>query len=494
MSRAIARAVAVLVFFLVVASLTARPAACSQPRVFHAQGELAGEVTQTTVILQSRLTAAGGLENGDVPAVAGWARFEYAESADFAGAGQTEWIEARPDNDSIVRTQLRGLRPGRTYLYRLVFGADRSRTEAGPVRRFKTLPAPDRPAPVRFVVGNCMNYAFFFDGPKGDGRNARADPADRRLGYPAMESIGKLEPDFFVGAGDNVYYDHPVKTAATTLPALRRKWHEQFVLPRVVDLVGRTATFWIKDDHDYRYNDADRTGDKAPSHELGVRTFREQLPVVPKTDSADVTYRTVRCGQLLQVWMVEGRDYRSPNKSPDGPEKTIWGAEQKAWLKRTVLASDAPFKILISPTPMIGPDDAYKRDNHTGGFRHEGEEFLTWLAARQQKNFYIITGDRHWHYHSIHPTGCEEFACGALNTENSRLGRAPGDPRSTDPQAKVRQRYTDAKPTGGYLLVEVTPPRRGGPARLRFSIQDEWGKELSCDTKTAFPTQPAERR
>jgi len=88
MSRAIARAVAVLVFFLVVASPTARPAACSQPRVFHAQGELAGEVTQTTVILQSRLTAAGGLENGDVPAVAGWARFEYAESADFAGAGR----------------------------------------------------------------------------------------------------------------------------------------------------------------------------------------------------------------------------------------------------------------------------------------------------------------------------------------------------------------------------------------------------------------------
>lgn len=78
-----------------------------------------------------------------------------------------------------------------------------------------------------------------------------------------------------------------------------------------------------------------------------------------------------------------------------------------------------------------------------------------------------------------------------LNTENSRLGRVPGDPRSTDPHAKVRQRYTDAKPTGGYLLVEVTPPKPSEPARLRFSIQDEWGKELYCETKTASPSQTA---
>ncbi len=458
-----------------------------RPRVFHAQGEMAGEVTQTTVILQSRLTASPGVEDGDVRGATGWGKFEYAESANFAGAAGTEWLEAKTDNDYIVRTQLRSLKPGQTYFYRLLFGADRSQTETGPVRKFKTLARPDQPVRVRFVVGNCMNHAFFFNGPKGDGNKARADATDRQLGYPAMESIRKLQPDFFVGAGDNVYYDHPAKTAAKTLTELRRKWHEQFVLPRIVDMVGQLATYWIKDDHDYRYNDADATGDRAPSHELGVRTFREQMPVVPVTDSADVTYRTARCGQLLQVWMVEGRDYRSPNKSPDGPEKTIWGAKQKAWLQRSVLASDAPFKILISPTPMIGPDDAYKKDNHTGGFRHEGEEFFAWLAANRQKHFYIITGDRHWHYHSIHTTDYEEFACGALNTENARRGRAPGDPDSTDPHAKVIQLYTDANPTGGYLLVEATPAEQGQPARLRFSIQDEWGKELYSNTKTTMP-------
>src|SRR5690606_2923006 len=117
------------------------------------------------------------------------------------------------------------------------------------------------------------------------------------------------------------------------------------------------------------------------SHELGIATFREQVPIVDPSNSRAVTYRTQRMGRDLQLWFVEGRDYRSPNTMPDGPGKTLWGAEQKAWLQRTLRASDATYKILVSPTPMIGPDDAYKRDNHvnTEGFRHEGEGFFSWL-------------------------------------------------------------------------------------------------------------------
>jgi alkaline phosphatase/alkaline phosphatase D len=136
---------------------------------------------------------------------------------------------------------------------------------------------------------------------------------------------------------------------------------------------------------------------------------------------------------------------------------------------------------------MIGPDDAYKRDNHVSheGFRHEGEEFLGWLELNRQDHFYILTGDRHWHYHSVHTSGYEEFACGALNVENARLGRNPGDPQSTDPQALVKQLYTDAKPTGGFLLVDVTPPTATAGATLRFSVRDEQGTELYSATKQA---------
>ena len=70
---------------------------------------------------------------------------------------------------------------------------------------------------------------------------------------------------------------------------------------------------------------------------------------------------------------MEGRDYRSPNDMPDGPGKTIWGEEQMAWLKKTAAESDAAFRILISPTPIVGPDRENKRDNHANKvFKHEG--------------------------------------------------------------------------------------------------------------------------
>lgn len=133
----------------------------------------------------------------------------------------------------------------------------------------------------------------------------------------------------------------------------------------------------------------------------------------------------------------------------------MWGAEQRAWLKRTLKASDAKWKILISPTPMVGPDMAKKSDNHASltGFRHEADAFFARLGENNIENFVTICGNRHWQYHSIHPSGVEEFACGALNDENSRLGIEPGDPSGTDPDALIRQPYISPKPSGGFLLV-----------------------------------------
>ena len=93
---------------------------------------------------------------------------------------------------------------------------------------------------------------------------------------------------------------------------------------------------------------------------------------------AGAMYRTVRWGKDLEVWLVEGRDFRSPNNMPDGPDKSIWGGEQKEWLKKTLLASDATFKILVSPTPIVGPDRGNKADNHANSrVRSRGQRVPT---------------------------------------------------------------------------------------------------------------------
>lgn len=464
----------------------------------HGQGEMAGRVTETSVILQSRLTQGAALIDGDLPGSPGVARFELAANPEFKESRKTRWIEASPDYDYIVKIKVDNLKPATEYYYRLLYGPDRNDITTGGTCSFETLGGKDSVEQIKLAVVTGMNYFFFHEGPYNPKDAYKGD--DKHLGYPALEAIRKLEPDFFVGTGDNVYFDHPAQNQkgnrwtglawsdrAKTEAEMRRKYHEQFVQPRYIELFANVATYWEVDDHDYRYNDCDNTGDNMPTPEMGARNFREQLPVTDPQDPAALTYTTFRISRDLQVWLVEGRLYRSPNRMPDGPDKTIWGATQKRWLKETLLASDATFKILISPTPLVGPDDRSKRDNHCNinGFRHEGQEFFDWLGQNDflDKNFYIICGDRHWQYHAMHPSGFEEFSTGALVDANSRLGVRAGAKNSSDPEGKISQFYCklDGEPSGGFLMVTVTPT--GSAARASFTFYDEQGREVYSNTK-----------
>lgn len=476
-------------------SITLVPAASS---VDHGQGEMAGRVTETSAILQSRLTQGTTLIDGDLSGSPGVARFELADNPEFKKSRKTRWIKASPDYDYIIKVEVAGLRPSTKYYYRLLYGPERDDTSKGRTCSFKTIGGKNAIQKTRFAVVTGMNYFFFHEGPYKPEDAYQGD--DKHLGYPALEAIRKLEPDFFVGTGDTVYFDHPAKRKgsnrwmgvawsdrAKTETEMRRKYHEQFIQPRFVALFADVPTYWEVDDHEYRYNDCDNTGDKMPTPEMGARNFREQLPVVDPADPTASTYATFRVSRDLQIWLVEGRLYRSPNKMPDGPDKTIWGETQKQWLKDTLLASDATFKILISPTPLVGPDDRSKRDNHTnlGGFRHEAQEFFDWLKQNGflNKNFYILCGDRHWQYHAKHPSGFEEFSSGALVEANSRLGVKAGSPKSTDPEGKIRQYYCqlEGKPSAGFLMVTVSPKKEG--AQALFEFYDEHGNLAYSHTK-----------
>jgi len=450
--------------------------------IYHAQGELAGEVTATSVLLQSRLTAISGPvldENGDLPGKGGVAYFEWSETPDFAVPTRSKWSEPRAANDFIIRTQISKLKPGTRYYYRLVFGEVREAVQTGPTRTFKTLATSGK---VSFCMGSCMNYHAFMHGKSNGGGPITATDEDKRLGYPSFSAMAALKPDFFIGTGDIVYYDHPAKPAAQTLPELRKKWHEQFRFPRMIEFFAHIPAYWSKDDHDFRFNDADLGSiQKLPAPKTGIEVFREQMPVFTSGDRETPMYRTHRVHQHLQLWFMEGRDYRSPNKQPDGPEKSIWGREQREWLQRTLKASDATWKVIITPTPMVGPDRNSKTDNHTNlaGFKHEADSFFQWLRDNDLKNVMTFCGDRHWQYHSIHPLGVEEFSVGALNDENAIRGEKPGGPKTTDPEGLVKQPYIYKEPTGGFLHVSIADD-----ARLVIEHRDDHGVLLNGVEKT----------
>jgi len=444
----------------------------------HAQGEMAGLVTPTSAMLQSRLTLTNWQFDNDYIGCQGWGRF-MVYTNDVDSAIYTEWHEAIPEDDYIIKIMLKDLEPNTRYSYRLQYGRDQSNYRTGQICEFKTHAGADISAGTSFAVTTGMNYDKFYNHPQ-----KRFRGVEKELGYPAAESVTKLLPDFFVGTGDNVYYDSNFMPMGQGVDpkTMRNYFHLQFGQPRMVEMFSKMSSYWEKDDHDYRYNDSDTTGERSPSHQLGIKIHKEQLPVSNPEDENAVTYGTYRVSKEAQIWILEGRDYRSPNRNADGPEKTIWGETQKNWLKNTILESDAAFRFIISPTPMIGPDDAYKSDNHVNqkGFRHERDEFFQWMKENNipVNSLVFITGDRHWQYHSIDAEyGYNEFSTGPFVDANSRLGRNPGDPKSTDPKANlVIQPYTSNTPSGGFLYVKVEP--EGNPwkkARATFEMRDENG-------------------
>lgn len=461
---------------------------------------MAGEAMTTTVLLQTRLARQEritysnvhdkqALMQADLPGAPGWVRFVWKPAQGNVSVTYSPWMRAAEAHDCIVRYRVAGLAPGNRLQYALQYGADTLQTQQSPWQR-AAIPAGDRPVKktsLVMVTGSHLSRFYLgggFGKPSAQGAEAYTGK-DKLQGFHGFESIARLKTDFFIGNGDNVYYDHPDDVKAITEPQMRAMWHRQLAMPRIQKMFAGTTTYWMKDDHDHRFDDSDTLPDNPihgslPTHEEGRRMFAEQVPLHQHYHPDSPTYRTIRMNPWLQIWLLEARDHRSPNAMPDGPEKSMWGKAQKEWLQQTLLASNATFKLIVTPTPMVGPDDARKRDNHANpdGFFHEGEAFFAWLKSHKfdTERTFILTGDRHWQYLSIHPTGYKELSSGAMVDQNARLGVPPGAANSSDPRGRIVQTYSSPQASGGFLQVLFHKKRKDW-VQLAFRFRDEHGKQ-----------------
>jgi alkaline phosphatase D len=268
-------------------------------------------------------------------------------------------------------------------------------------------------------------------------------------------------PDFYVHTGDVEYYDKPAPYALTER-LMRFKWDRLFALPYQRDFYTQTTSYFMKDDHDTLSDDAySGMTYGTVSFERGLEIFdNEQFP------SNEKPYKTIRWGKDLQIWLVEGRNFRSKNTDPDGPDKTIWGKEQKEWFFRTIKASDATFKLLISPTPVLGPDRENKHDNYANNnFDYEGDQIRDFI--NQHNNLFMCNGDRHWQYVTHwENTNLWEFGCGPGSDQHAG---------GWSPENKLPEhRFLRVK--GGFLKGFVS--RENGIPTLRFQHFDVKGNKV----------------
>lgn len=446
----------------------------ADPKVTHqATGVRVGEVTADSAIVWTRLTKhsrrnekgllfkgkgtnqepstvevpASEIE-GACPGMAGAIRVHYGRSSDLADGLATAWREVDANSDFAHHFHLRELKPATTYHYAVETRSSTGELHGTLTGKFATAPLATAPSNFTFCAMTCQGYP---DRGNPDGHDI----------YPAMLA---LDPKFISMIGDVVYYDND-PPRATTPELARLHWERMFSLPRLVETLRSTATYWLKDDHDTLKNDA------WPGNKFGLLSFAEGQKIFrQQTPMSEQGYRTFRWGRDLQIWLTDGRDFRSPNNQPDGPDKTIWGAEQKAWFKRTVKESTATWKVLISPTPLVGPDRVNKNDNHANkGFTHEGDELRSWLQSNVPDNFFIICGDRHWQYHSIHPaTKVREFSCGAASNEHA--GGTPGEEPAYHQFHRVK---------GGFISVTLRSSERESEITVRHrdvkgEVVHEW--------------------
>lgn len=391
---------------------------------------------------------------GACPGARGEVKLLYYSLNNSENPIETEWFAVDNNKNFTTQWKLDNLKPNTEYVVELEARMDKNSKVSDKMEgAFRTPPTAESDGEIEFCVVTCHDYI-------------RKDSNDGHKIYTAMMD---LSPDFYVHTGDIEYYDKPLPYAMTE-EMMYFKWDRLFALPLQRNFWSQVTSYFMKDDHDALKNDA------WPGMKYGTVTWDRGLEIFDKEQfpSHDKFYKTIRWGKDLQIWITEGRNYRSHNDMEDGPGKSIYGQVQKQWLYKTLKESDATFKVIINANPILGPDRKNKRDNYANeGFQTEGDEIRAFL--NQFENVYLCNGDRHWQYVS-NPEGTNlwEFSTGAGSDVHAGGWS----------QEDVRPQHRFLRVKGGFLRGKVS--RESGSPTLTFQHMDVDGNVVHEEVFTKF--------
>jgi alkaline phosphatase D len=73
-------------------------------------------------------------------------------------------------------------------------------------------------------------------------------------------------------------------------------------------------------------------------------------------------------------------------------EKKYFGTQQMQWLQNALLFSNAPFKIIVTGSQVLNPNNKYECMQE---YSFEYNQLLNFLTNKQIKGVLFLTGDRH---------------------------------------------------------------------------------------------------
>lgn len=259
-----------------------------------------------------------------------------------------------PSSDDTVIIPLDGLEPGSRYHYRAEVAGKRP----GAAASFVTAPAPDDNAKVTF----CFS---------GDTRETYKP-------FTVMDAIGSQRPDFFLHLGDTIYAD--LNGAAHRLEEFWAKYRRNRDDYPTQRCFADTSVYALWDDHEV-------ANDYMPGHPLaptGRKAFFDYWPVRRPASEPERIFRTVRWGASVELFLLDTRQYRNPNRS------SMLGRTQKEWFLEALAASSAAFKFVATPVPMAGGG----RDRWDG-YPKEREEILRFITQKKMRGVTFMSADLH---------------------------------------------------------------------------------------------------
>ena len=438
-----------------------------------------------------------------VDEAAGRLRLEIARDKGFSRVVHEQDVKVRPNADltSLARVWTRRLRPGTEYHYRF-----RTRTTSSPSGRFVTARPADSKEPMRVGFFSCQDWGSGY--------------------YTAHAGLAREDCDLIVCLGDYLYEtntDGNVEGRADHTSAadsgeceLLDEYRAKYRLHRTdADLraMHASAAFvptW--DDHEVEDNYAGenegKTGDQRPERRIpfaerkanGYTSFFEQMPVLARPTERFGLYRRLRLGGLVDIFVLDERQYRSDQTCGDAPgipcppppaDQTLLGRPQMEWFKRSLSRSEADWKVIASSVEMMGWESApgvpLNRDGWDG-YPADRREIGEHLLANGIQDVTVLTGDvHHFAAGTVTTTGnstgegfATEFVGGAITSgflDEPFASFAEGS-RNTNPHMAY-QRF-DRR---GYGVMELSPSEISVKYRSPGTIEE---RQSETETIASF--------
>ena len=367
-------------------------------------GVASGDPTDQSVILWTRL-AIDSLNGGGMPAQDIEVLWEVSSTDTFDDIVSSGLATAEERFGHRVHIDV-PLSTGES----IVFYRFRIGDYVSPIGKTRLSSPSGSTTPIKVAAVSCQNYTDGF--------------------YNAYADLVEQSPDLVTFLGDYIY-----ESGVGTLDATTVRLHNSDEIKDLVAYRNRYALYrsdpllqaahavcpWVItwDDHEVENNYANLTPQDSADAEghaarraVAYQAWWEHMPVrlSPPTDESLTIYRQFSWGDLLNLLVVDGRQYRDDQACGDAvlstqpacdealdPARTMLGAEQEKWFSENINDTTKVWNVMANQTVMtdIRLGAAVLNYDQWDGYAPDRNRILSDVVDQGVENFVVLTGDIH---------------------------------------------------------------------------------------------------